>query len=70
MRAVIVRSYPRGRRVWVAGQRVHHGSVGVALLAVGVRRHRALLAVGLLLAAHDRRDWRDWFTREGVPRAP
>lgn len=67
MRPVVVRSYPLGPRVWVAGQRVHHGSVGIALLAAGLRRHRTLLAAGLLLAAHDRRDWRAWFAREGVP---
>jgi hypothetical protein len=68
-RAVVVRSYPLGPRVWIGGQRVHHGSVGIALLAAGLRKHRTLLAAGLLLAAHDWRDWRVWFMRESIPPA-
>lgn len=43
-------------RVWVLRRRLHHGPVGVAL---GI--------AGLLLAAHDRRDWRVWFTRDRLP---
>lgn len=38
------------RRVHIAGRRVHHGAVGVALIALGVT-----------LAIHDRADWRVWF---------
>lgn len=67
MRHVVVKRYPQGPRVWLAGQRVHHGSVGCALLLAAGRKHRRLLAAGLLLAAHDRHDWRVWFTRECVP---
>jgi hypothetical protein len=40
------------RRVWIAGQRVHHGATG-ALLAV----------LGTVLMAHDRRDYSVWFRR-------
>jgi hypothetical protein len=40
-----------GRRVYVAGRRIHHGLAGVALALVG-----------LALAYHDRRDypWSIW----------
>lgn len=70
MRVACVRSYPQGPRVWVIGQRVHHGATGCALvgLAAVTHRHRAIIAAcGVLLAAHDRRDWSVWFAREGVP---
>jgi hypothetical protein len=66
---VAVRSYPQGPRVWVAGQRVHHGATGCALvLAACARKRPALCAfVGLALALHDRHDWRTWFARECLP---
>lgn len=65
---VSVRRYPQGPRVWIVGQRVHHGSVGVVLCASLLsRRARALALVGLILAAHDAHDWRVWFVREGLP---
>jgi len=38
------------RRVWILGQRVHHGTVGILL--------------AMLLTYHDRRDWKVWFVRE------
>ena len=44
--------HPAGPRVYVLGQRVHHGAVGVALAGLGV-----------LLSAHDRSDLREWFAR-------
>lgn len=40
---------PVMRRLWVFGRRVHHGAVGAALVAVGA-----------VLALHDRADWREW----------
>ena len=43
---------PHRRRLWVAGQRVHHGMTGV-LLAV----------TGALLMAHDWKDRPVWFER-------
>jgi hypothetical protein len=49
---------PYRRRVWIAGQRVHHGATGVIL---------ALL--GTVLMAHDRKDYPMWFQR-GAGRQP
>lgn len=67
-RVVVVRSYPQGPRVWIAGQRVHHGLTGllVALVLLGARR-RGLAAACLLAVLHDRRDWRVWLAREAIP---
>jgi hypothetical protein len=66
---VAVRSYPQGPRVWVAGQRVHHGSVGVVVTLAAITSRRARLAalVGAALVAHDRHDWKVWFVREALP---
>ncbi len=41
------------RRVWLAGQRVHHGALGVVMVLSG-----------LALAVHDRSDARQWFRRD------
>lgn len=46
----LVRVDRRLRRVYVAGLRLHHGTVGASLVLVGS-----------VLMAHDRRDLRDWF---------
>ena len=43
------------KRVWIAGQRCHHGATG-ALLA----------SLGLVLMAHDWHDRGVWFRREGL----
>lgn len=70
-RLVVVVRHPNGPRVWVVGQRVHHGATG-ALAAVALlskRKHRLALAA-LLLVLHDRHDWRVWFVREGLPAIP
>jgi hypothetical protein len=40
------------RRVWVCGQRVHHGATGIILAAVGAA-----------LVAHDWKDRPVWFAR-------
>jgi hypothetical protein len=70
VRPLIVKSYPTGRRVWVFGQRVHHGATGCALIAAGVSaRSLSLVAVGVALVIHDRRDWRVWVAREGLAAA-
>jgi hypothetical protein len=70
-RVVVVVRHPNGPRVWVVGQRVHHGATAslaaVALLAK--RKHRLALAAALVVL-HDRRDWRVWFAREGLPASP
>lgn len=65
-RLLVIRSYPTGPRVWIVGQRVHHGATGAVLLAAA-RRRPWLAFAGLALCAHDRRDWRAWFAREALP---
>jgi len=61
------------RRLWIAGQRCHHGATGALLAAAGVagaataRVNPAgmvgLLATGGLLMAHDWKDRSIWFER-------
>jgi hypothetical protein len=46
----IVRYDAERRRVWICGQRMHHGLTGALLTAAG-----------LALMAHDRRDRAFWF---------
>jgi hypothetical protein len=46
----IVRYDGERRRVWVCGQRLHHGLTGALLTAAGIA-----------LMAHDRRDRAIWF---------
>jgi hypothetical protein len=43
---------PLRRRVWVCGQRVHHGATGIFLAALGAA-----------LVAHDWKDRPVWFAR-------
>lgn len=50
----MIRIDRQSMRVWLLGRRVHHGAVGVILILIGT-----------LLAAHDRRDLREWFTGGG-----
>ena len=40
------------QQVWVLNQRLHHGAVGIIVIATGA-----------ILALHDRKDWREWFKR-------
>lgn len=59
------------RRLWIAGQRCHHGATGAVLTGVAaatlVASHRqalrlaALLAAGSALMAHDWHDRAVWF---------
>jgi hypothetical protein len=58
------------RRLWIAGQRCHHGATGAVLAASAaallVRREHAagcvaLVAAGSLLMAHDWHDRAIWF---------
>jgi hypothetical protein len=66
------------RRLWICGQRCHHGATGALLTAVGavgtlaslrpLRQLKplssvALLATGTLLMAHDWKDRPIWFQR-------
>jgi hypothetical protein len=59
------------RRLWIAGQRCHHGATGVLLASMGaagllaLRRTEtlAIVAAGSLLMAHDWHDRGCWFSR-------
>lgn len=67
--AYIVR-HPNGPRLYLAGQRVHHGATGCALAVALLRwptTRRAGIFVGTVLAIHDRHDWRIWWKRERIP---
>lgn len=65
-RVVVIQRHVRGPRLFVFGQRLHHGATGCGLVAASLahRRLRALALVGAILAAHDAHDWRVWFARE------
>lgn len=43
------------RRLWICGQRCHHGATGALLTFAG--------ALGVLLMAHDWKDRTVWFAR-------
>jgi hypothetical protein len=59
------------RRLWIRGQRCHHGATGVLLACTGVVglltfRHPVLtgfVAAGGVLMAHDWHDRAHWFAR-------
>jgi hypothetical protein len=59
------------RRLWIRGQRCHHGATGCLAAAAGCfgilveRNHRALalVATGTALMAHDWKDRSFWFER-------
>lgn len=57
---LILERHPAGPRLWVAGQRIHHGAVG-CLLAAALRRKRTALLVAAALILDDRHDWKRWF---------
>jgi hypothetical protein len=64
---------PRQRRLWIGGQRLHHGATGVALAGVALaqlatrrttaQRGIAYLLAGAALSAHDWHDRSLWFCR-------
>ena len=50
------------RRLWICGQRCHHGATGAVMAAVGTLAGApALLAIGAALMLHDWHDRRMWF---------
>jgi hypothetical protein len=58
------------RRLWIYGQRCHHGATGALLAATGTvaaalktSRAAALVAAGTVLMAHDWHDRALWFAR-------
>ena len=64
---------PELRRMWIGGQRLHHGLTGIAVASAGiaqlaVRRSDASRAIawtlaGGVLMAHDWKDRSVWFRR-------
>jgi hypothetical protein len=61
------------KRVWIRGQRCHHGATGavlatagmIGLVALRVPAIAALVAAGGVLMAHDWNDRTVWFRRGG-----
>jgi hypothetical protein len=59
------------RRLWIRGQRCHHGATGallagagaLALMGLRVRPLAGIVAAGGLLMAHDWKDRSVWFAR-------
>ena len=56
------------RRLWILGQRCHHGATGALLAAAGVATLKAspgvaMVAAGGALMAHDWHDRSIWFQR-------
>jgi hypothetical protein len=59
------------RRLWIAGQRCHHGATGalmtiagaVGLVATGRRRAILVATTGSILMVHDWKDRSMWFKR-------
>lgn len=59
-----------GPRLYVLGQRVHHGTTGLAIVGLCAMlrgKARRGILVGLLAMAHDRKDLRLWLAREVLP---
>jgi hypothetical protein len=64
---------PALRRVWIGGQRLHHGATGAAFAAAGLaglvgrrlplRDCVPVALIGTLLMAHDWKDRGVWFRR-------
>lgn len=62
---------PDLRRLWIGGQRLHHGATGIALAGVAVAnlltrrspRGLAYLLAGSAMVAHDWKDRSLWFRR-------
>jgi hypothetical protein len=64
---------PELRRLWIAGQRLHHGATGIALAGAGLiglaarrfspGRGAAWTLTGTALIAHDWKDRSVWFQR-------
>ena len=64
---------PELRRLWIAGQRLHHGATGIALTGAGLigfaarrftlGRGAVAALTGTALIAHDWKDRAFWFKR-------
>lgn len=63
-----IENHPDGPRVWLCGQRIHHGAVGALLAAACAATHRRSgVTLGTILMVHDAHDWQRWFAREELP---
>ena len=71
MHTALVHYDPTVRRLWLRGQRCHHGATGALLATAGLagvvtlrsRGLAAMVATGALLMAHDWHDRAVWFAR-------
>lgn len=64
-KVVCIKRHGNGLRVFVCGQRLHHGVTGIATALTCIALHRKRGAViGAVLMLHDIHDWRVWFARE------
>jgi hypothetical protein len=64
---------PALRRVWIGGQRLHHGATGAVVAAAGLaglaarrlplRDGLPVALIGTVLMAHDWKDRASWFRR-------
>jgi bifunctional N-acetylglucosamine-1-phosphate-uridyltransferase/glucosamine-1-phosphate-acetyltransferase GlmU-like protein len=64
MPATFLRYDRAHRRVWILGQRCHHGATGALVAGLGMGRRSLLLATaGGVLMAHDWPDRSLWFAR-------
>jgi hypothetical protein len=67
----LIRYDARRKRLWIRGQRCHHGATGALLAGAGtlgvvalrVPALTAMVAAGGALMAHDWRDRGVWFSR-------
>lgn len=68
-RLICLQRHPNGPRVWICGQRTHHGAVGVLMAAgcLATSRRLPVLIAAAALVGHDLHDWQIWFAREGLP---
>lgn len=64
---VFVERHPNGPRLYIFGQRLHHGTTGLALVGLAALARKPRLLVGVLLMVHDRHDLRRWLARESLP---
>ena len=54
---------PQQKRAWEDFVRIHHGEAGAILACIGaVARSPTILASGIGLMLHDRKDCRKWFS--------
>lgn len=69
MTPVHIERHRNGPRLYIVGQRVHHGASCSLLAAASLAVHKPIAAaVFICLAVHDYHDIKVWFTRESLPK--